>query len=246
MAKRALPKTEEKRLAFQASLRKAIKSSKNEFDYKAYCSFHPSTVLQGGYQFEYRIIEDFKRFDARQLVHPRHRLPAKTNDGIGFDTEYDSSSRLLTVGVASCREAQAIETTEAGWQKKVAPIIKKAKVLCGHSVAGDMDYLVKLGLAKNTWLRGTDVHDSLLLARMYDENRGKGSYGLETLLLSEMNFEPWKAATEKLIKATGNAADWSVEQRVDRCRIDAWATAVLAEHFMEKLNGTGNNGDGRD
>lgn len=228
MGKRALPKTEVKKSGYQ--------------DYKAYCTFHPSTVVMGGYQFEYRIVEDFVRFTKEQKKAPARGLPARGVKAVGFDTEYSASGELLTVGLGAGAKADALETTEKGWKKKITPIVKKAKVLIGHSVAGDLDYLVKLGLAKNSWLRGTDVRDSLLLARMYDENRGKGSYGLETLLLSEMNFSPWKAETEKLIKATGNAADWSPQQRVDRCRIDAWATAVLAEHFERKLHGTRHDG----
>lgn len=191
----------------------------------------------GGFQFEEKIVEDFKRFTIRELAGPRAGLPRKTSSRIGFDTEYDSSGRLLTVGVADAHNAEAYETAFPEYKNAVKAVVKKAKVLVGHSVGGDLDHLVKLGLAKNEWLAGFNIRDSLLLARMFDENRGKGGYGLEALLISEFNFAPWKAETEKLIKATGNAADWTPEQRVARCRLDAWATHILAEHFERKLNG---------
>lgn len=219
MAKRISRKTEAKKLGFQG--------------YKCYATFHPDTVLAGGFEYEEKIVEDFRRFGKRQLPQPRNQLPAGTGTLIGFDTEYDSSGRLLTIGVADRDCAAAFE---GDIKKAISPTIKKAKVLIGHSVSGDLDYLVRLGLARDSWLRGLDIRDSLLLARMHDENRGKGGYGLEALLLSEFNSSPWKAETEKLIKATGNAADWSPEQRIARCRLDAWATWLLADHFERKLN----------
>ncbi len=201
---------------------------------KIYCTYHPSSVLAGGYQFESRIVQDFRKFKQRTLKVPSKRLPL-LRTCVGFDTEYDPSNKLLTVGLADREHAQALETTEKDYLKKTRKVIKKAKVLVGHSVAGDLDYLVRLNLAKETWLRGINVKDSFLLARMVDENRGKGAYGLEPLLLSEFNFGSWKSETEKLLKSTGNAADWSPEQRVERCRLDAWATRILAEHFERKL-----------
>lgn len=216
--KRTLPKTEEKKSGYQG--------------YKCYVTFHPETVLTGGFQYEEKIVEDFERFNRKQLRPPRDGAPSKSAERIGFDTEYDRNGRLLTGGIADGDRAAAYE---GDIKKAIGPSIKKAKVLIGHSVPGDLDYLVRLGLARERWLRGLDIRDSLLLARMHDENRGKGGYGLEALLLAECNFDPWKAETEKLIKATGNAADWSPEQRISRCRLDAWATWILADHFERKL-----------
>lgn len=203
-------------------------------DAKVFVTYHPQSVLLGGFELEEKIIADLARFKQARLRPPKEALP--NSEQLGWDVEYDKDGKLLTVGVADTRNAAAFETSEPGYKKKISPIIKKAKVLVGHSVAGDLDYLVRLGLARESWLRGVDVKDSLLLARMQNENGGKGAYGLEALLLSNFNFTPWKAETEKLIKATGNAADWSPEQRIARCRLDAWATAVLAEHFEGKLN----------
>lgn len=221
--KRTSLKAEEKKSVFQA--------------YKCYATFHPDAVLSGGFEYEQRIVEDFERFRNKQLAPPANR-PPKSDRGavVGFDTEYDKDSQLLTVGVADRSNAAAYEVTDAKGVEAAKKVIKHAKTLVGHSVTGDLDHLVRLGCARESWLAGVDIRDSLLLARMHDENRGKGGYGLEALLLSEYNFTPWKAETEKLIKATGNAADWSPEQRIARCRLDAWATAVLAEHFERKLD----------
>jgi hypothetical protein len=223
-AKKTLPKTEEKKSGYRG--------------YKCYATFHPSSVLMGGFQFEEKIIEDFARYNQRQLAPPREGAPLASGTCVGFDTEYDPSGKLLTVGIADATRAAAFETTGADYKKKISASIKKAKVLIGHSVAGDLDHLVRLGLARESWLRAVDIRDSLLLARLHNENGGKGAYGLEALLLSSFNFNAWKAETEKLLKQTGSASDWSPEQRIARCRLDAWATVVLAEHFEGKLNDT--------
>lgn len=203
--------------------------------FKCYVTYHPLSVVQGGFQFEERIVEDLRRLKKGSLKPPRVGLPGKNNRIVGFDTEFDRAGALLTVGLASSDAATALETTEKDWLKKTRKVIHVAKGIVGHSIAGDLDYLVRLGLAKDKWLAGIGIRDSFLLARMHDENRGKGGYGLEALLLSEFNFAPWKADTEALIKKTGNAADWSVEQRTARCRLDAWATRILAERFERKL-----------
>ena len=200
---------------------------------RCYCTYHPSLVSEGKYQYEEKIEDDFRRFKQATLVPPRDEPPESR--ALGFDTEYDSGGTLLTVGLADSESAVAYEVDEPGWQASVKKVLKKAKVLVGHSIPGDLDYLVRLGMAHDSWLRGIDICDSLLLARMHNENGGKGAYGLETLMLSKFNTDAWKADTEKLIKATGNARDWSSEQRIARCRLDAWATRVLAKHFVERL-----------
>ena len=217
MAKRTLPKIEESALPFQC-----------------YATYHPSLVIEGQYHYEQKIEDDFRRLRNKVLDPVREGCPSSR--AVGFDTEYDSAGKLLTVGVSDIHSATAWETDKGDWKTKLSKVLRNANVIVGHSVPGDLDYLVRLGLAKDTWLRGLDLADSLLLARMYDENKGKGAYGLETLMLGVFNTDPWKAETEKLIKATGNAADWSPEQRIARCRLDAWATIMLAKYFKEKLD----------
>jgi DNA polymerase I-like protein with 3'-5' exonuclease and polymerase domains len=110
--------------------------------------------------------------------------------------------------------------------------LEHAAVLAGHNVPVDLDQLLKLGLAKDTWIRGENVRDSLLLARMADENRGKGAYKLQPLLMAHANAEPWKDETEEL---GFDAEKWPAELRAKRCAIDAWASAVLSEKIRPEV-----------
>lgn len=223
--KKTLPKTEEKKSGFQG--------------YRCFCTFHPRSVIEGGFQLEERIVEDFGRFGTANLGAPSDECPkAARGSVVGFDTEYDPAANLLTIGVADTEHAAAYEVADKKGIAQASKVIRGAGTIVGHSVPGDIDYLVRLGLAKEDWLRGENIRDSFLLARMYDENRGKGAYGLETLMLSEKNFTEWKSETAALLKKTGNANDWTPVQRMERCRLDAWATCVLAEHFEGKINGT--------
>ena len=201
---------------------------------KIYATFSPDAVVLGGFQFESYIREDLKRFRLKQLKHPKQALP-KSLSVVGFDTEYSPNADLLTVAVADRTRSKAIETTDTHWKATVAPIIRKAKILVGHSIAGDLDYLVKNKLAKEDWLRGINVLDSFLLARMVDENKGRGGYALEALMLSEFATTPWKDETAALLKKTGDASDWTPEQRKKRCALDAYATLLLANKFQTRV-----------
>ena len=202
---------------------------------KAYVTFDPWAILEGGYHLEQRVEDDFRRFSQKQLRAPKQAVPNAYVTVLGFDTEYSPDGTLLTVGLADRDSAIAIETTDRAWKDKIRPIIRRARSLCGHSVEGDLDYLVKNNLAKEEWLRGERVFDSFLLARMFDENRGKGGYALQAQFLSEYNFIPWKHDTEKLLKETGDASTWTVTQRVTRCRLDAWTTRMLAERLYTRV-----------
>ena len=42
---------------------------------------------------------------------------------------------------------------------------------------------------KERWLRGIDVRDRLLLARVVDETRGRGGYDVETLVMDDESQE---------------------------------------------------------
>jgi len=54
-------------------------------------------------------------------------------------------------------------------------------------------------------------------------------------MLTSYNVPPWKAETDEKFKETHDATDWTPKQRVQRCRLDAWATLMLAKKLYPKL-----------
>ncbi|KKK55004.1 hypothetical protein LCGC14_3078930, partial [marine sediment metagenome] len=88
-------------------------------------------------------------------------------------------------------------------------------------------------VAKNSWLRGDDLKDSLLLARLHDETKERGGYGLENLLCSEFRVAPWKEPTASQFKKSPDASLWTSHDRMERCRIDAWASVKLASLYHD-------------
>jgi len=113
--------------------------------------------------------------------------------------------------------------------------LNRAEYIVGHSVMTEVDQLVKLGLCKEAWATGECILDSLLFARLSDENRGKGGYGVETLLRDIANVEPWKYKTEEYDEK--DATKWPVELRQERCRLDAWASRVLVGALSKTAKG---------
>lgn len=201
----------------------------------AYVTYAPSTVLAGGIQYQERIVEDLKREGEKRLEYPSDALP-EVLCAIAVDTEYAPDGELLTVGAAEVQTAIAIETTDSELDVLVARIRRigqRGGYLLGHSLSGDLDHLGKLGAASPEWVNGTKTRDSLLLARMKDENRGPGGYELESLLTSSHNVEPWKHKTRAYDKA--DATTWPVDLRKERCRLDAWASGVVVNDTLEDV-----------
>lgn len=193
----------------------------------AFGTYSPAAVLGGGYQFEPRIEEDVNRLTWEQTPYPKD-APIK-NGVCAFDSEYAKDKTLLTVGFSDGETAWSLEAADA----LDATICAAGGItnLVGHSVSGDVDQLVRLDVAKPTWVTGEDTYDTLLLARMADENRGTGAYSLDNLLLGYCNVAPWKEETE----AHGvYAEDWPVEARKERCRLDAWAAAKLLDYIKKE------------
>ena len=54
--------------------------------------------------------------------------------------------------------------------------------LTGWRCSGDLPL-------KERWLRGIDVRDHLLLARMVDETRGRGGYDVETFVMDDESHD---------------------------------------------------------
>ena len=129
---------------------------------------------------------------------------------------------------------------------EISNLLTKATWLAGHSLPGDITELVMHRVpVRESWVRGEHILDSLLLARMHDEN--DLSYSLENLLLSQVSAEPWKHKTEpynwvKERNENGrmsrrhsvDARRWPVSLRKDRCARDAWAARVLVEKLYDK------------
>lgn len=203
---------------------------------KFYVTYAPSSLLQGGIQYKERILEDLRRSGTKE-EYPVDALlePGSTDLMIAVDTEYAPDGSLLTLGIADTDVATSAEIATEDFKAIVTAIDASpaGASLVGHSLAGDIDYLVRLGVARRTWVDGRLTLDSLLLARMVDENRGKGGYELETLLLSSHDVEPWKYKTKAYDET--NALSWPPDLRQERCRLDAWASAVVAKENYDKL-----------
>ena len=175
------------------------------------------------------------------LPYPEFVLPMG-HKRIAFDTEYDPSGTLLTVAVSDGTSAAAAEKDATDWTE-IRRILEDSEYLVGHSVAGDLRYLADVGALRESWVTGEKCIDSLLLARMVDENRVKGGYELETLLQSIYKVQPWKAETKiydkikvgKSWRKNVDARRWPEELRRKRCALDAWGSYVLAEYFGQRL-----------
>ena len=148
---------------------------------KIYVTYDPATILEdGAYYLEPDIIMDLKRTNMPELEYPVKVIP-EVNRYLGFDTEYDPNGKLLTVGFANLNSAIAIECEDLPLQDSILNEKEKIympQILIGHSIAGDIDYLIKSNVTMNPkWITGEDLVDSLILARLVNENRsllGKG------------------------------------------------------------------------
>jgi DNA polymerase I-like protein with 3'-5' exonuclease and polymerase domains len=156
---------------------------------------------------------------------PAVSFPDPTSPALGFDLEFDGA-RLVTVGLAWGDKAIAHENGIKGWTP--AP----SQYCVGHNVSDDIAIAVVNGANIPTgWKDGTRVLDTVMLARLHDENRG--AYDLESVAVDLLNIKPWKKPTEDIgIKCL----EWPTDLRLERCRLDAWATASLAKHLLPKLD----------
>jgi uracil-DNA glycosylase family 4 len=203
----------------------------------AFVTYHPEELLVGKQHLELEIVKDFRRVGEGTLTLPKVGLPGTDNKAV--DTEFDPDGNLLTIGLSSENLAEALETTGA-WKSIASRSLRETRVIIGHNVPGDIDMLLKNGLpVREEWLRGEDVLDSLILARMVNENRselGKGAYSLGALMHAEFNVADWKKDTDESIKETGDARLWTTEQRTERCRLDAWASYILTKQHYRSID----------
>ena len=183
-----------------------------------------------------RFKEDLARFGRKELALPRNAVPTATGKTqyIGFDTEYTPQA-VLCGAVSDGVSAVTVETKQLG---KLAKLLS-ASTIVGHNLPVDLDALIKarvpgLKVALEQWLQGRRQRDTLLFAKLADENRGVGGYTLESLLLAQHNAVDYKAPTEAI---GPDPTQWPIPLRDERCRLDAWATIKVFEDVREKAEG---------
>lgn len=198
---------------------------------KAHITYHPAAVLHGALHLKKTILDDLKLITKAKIPPPDLVIPGEGTE-VGIDTEYAPDGTLLTLGAATLTKAFAVEEF---FNDPLSPIIDNTSILIGHNLPGDIDQLLKLGFKHTSWLSGVGIRDSLLMARMVDENKERGGYGLENLACAELGIDPWKGETETILKTTGDARNLTPLQRTERCRMDAWASYLLAQHYQPKL-----------
>ncbi len=206
---------------------------------RAVATYHPDSILKGATAHRDLIVSDLKGLKPielleRTLAYPARGVPRAGTKVVGYDVEYSPDKTLLTEGIASESKAIAFDIPKNGKSAKFChSTIRTAHTLVGHNLPGDLDYLVRQKLAKNGWLRGDNIMDSLLLARLHDENKDRGGYGLENLLCSEFRVDPWKEPTASQFKKNPDAGLWTPHDRTERCRLDAWASLKLAQLYFD-------------
>lgn len=199
-----------------------------------FVTYHPAAILHGATALEQRIVDDLRRVFFEELPHPETAVP--TGSTLGVDTEWSKAGTFLTLGLADDTHAIAVEENF----DSLAEALWKAETVVGHSVAQEVEKLVEQGLpVKEEWCNGTRTVDSLLVARMADENNLKGGYELENLLRSFSKVEGWKYETEVAFRGVPldrrDFGDLPSDVRTRRCRLDSWAGLRIAKHFAGML-----------
>lgn len=181
-----------------------------------------------------RMREDLARLGMTPLAYPKKEMPSGREKEIGFDTEYGDSG-VYTVGVSDSSHALACVP------KKAAQLLKLLghSTVVGHNITVDLEAIIRLRLKfldkpLEQWLRGHRQRDTLLEARLADENRGRHGYKLESLAVSLFNVKDWKGPTETL---GPDSAKWPPALRDDRCRLDAWATLRIHHALAPRVEG---------
>lgn len=201
---------------------------------KARITYGADKLLEGSTYYEKYILEDLKALARPATVWPQDGIPATSIKGV--DTEYAKDGELLTLGLANTSLCSGLEWDVPNSKAICSRALRETDWIVGHNVPGDIDQLLRNGLpVREEWLQGRKIIDTFVLAKLEDENKPKGSYGLEQLMLTNYNVQPWKEETDKKFKETGDARDWTPEQRESRCSKDAWATFMLAKKLYPQI-----------
>lgn len=189
----------------------------------AFVTYHPSAVLRGRKDYREKIVADLARVGRSLHAGPEAGWPTEAQ--VALDTEFAPDGTLLTLAYADRTRAFSMESEFEG---------PHTGFIAGHCLPPDLDYLIRRGWARPEWVEGHGVLCTMLLARMHDENRGKGGYNLERLAFEYADIAPWKNETDEFVKS-GRVGELSSEVRQDRCRRDAHAAAVLADVLYQKV-----------
>ena len=216
-----------------------------EQDTHVYGTYGLNEVTNGGWSNLTRIKEDLLRAVGKLPVLHGPSSGVNGSAALALDTEYMSDGRVVTISTADCVSADCADVTERAEVDRIYAKLFGASLLQGHSISNDLDALVRRAATTrvssavqaklNRWIQGYDVEDSLIMARMHDETRVKGGYKLETLLRSSFEAPEWKEDDE--VEDLSNPLSWPTDYRIERCAYDAWASAVLCDHYRAKAPG---------
>lgn len=208
-----------------------------------YATYEPDSIIDGAFSLAPRLKEDFLRVrprGLRALLEPKQALPTAAT--MGVDTEFKTDGTVVTLSASDTVQADCRDVSDSSGTARILGRIDKARTVAGHQVAVDLDSLIRLVRANrrklknlNSWLQGKQILDTIMLARMVDETRQKGGYKLEVLLKSNHHTPSWK--TDSRVEDLSDPTTWPADYRVERCRMDGWASAVLAEELLPHAQG---------
>lgn len=211
---------------------------------KLYVTYDVEELLEKGtFHNRERVKEDLLRSrkgGLRQLLPPTEALPQGAT--VSVDTEFMPDGRVVTISAADHVSSGCREVSDRAGTDRILSCINRSPHFVGHSVAVDLDSVCRLARehgrklkSLETWLQGKSIFDTLALARMADENRGKGGYKLDVLLKSNHHAPEWKE--DERVTDLSDPSSWPTDYRVERCRLDAWASAVLCGELRPHAQG---------
>lgn len=200
-----------------------------------FITYHPRSTLysrEGKTISPQLILEDLRRAADPTTQPPGFTLPAGSPRVVAIDAEWSKDGTVTTASVATTEACLAVEGYPDFF--RLAPVLRGASWLAAHSAAQDIEKLIGLHLPiRESWAKGEQVLDSVLLARMTDENLP--SYKLEDLLSGFCTIDGWKQETESELKKSEDMGTIDAELRSRRCAIDAWAAAKIVEKYAPVL-----------
>jgi DNA polymerase I-like protein with 3'-5' exonuclease and polymerase domains/uracil-DNA glycosylase len=208
-----------------------------------YCTYDADSIIDGSFHNRERVKEDFLRIrkgGLPRLSSPSNNIPVSAT--VGVDTEFMPDGKVVTLSVSDVQRSACTDISESTSTKRLLRRISTAQSFVGHQVTVDLDSVLRLAKQHSTtikrldtWLQGKNILDTIALARMVDENRAKGGYKLENLLRSSHHTPVWKQ--DDRVTDESDPSSWPKDYRVERCRLDSWASSVLGEELRPHAKG---------